>query len=267
MTHREFRFGVVTGRAPTGTAWTATARRAEQLGYDVLLAPDTLNTFDPFSALAAAAAVTTTLRLGSYVLSAPNRTPGMTARQTESLQALSGGRFELGIGGGRPDAAGEAQALGVGFGTPAERLARVSDTIDAVRKLPVPPRVLIATARPRMLKLAAEKADTVALGLLPGVTEAELARVVASVGGDLELHVNVAAVAPDAESIPPALERSVGGDPRAMAAAGGFAFLIGSPERIADTLARRREELGISYIGVSGPFMEQFAPVIPLLRR
>jgi hypothetical protein len=51
-----------------------------------------------------------------------------------------------------------------------------------------------------------------------------------------------------------------------MAAAGGIAFLIGSPAEIAERLRRRRADLGISYIGVSALFMEEFAPVLALLR-
>lgn len=274
MTEREFRFGVVAGKAPTGAEWAATARRAEELGYDTLLIPDTLHTFAPFAALAAAAAVTRTLRVGTYVLSAPNRTPGLVAWETETLQQLSDGRFELGVGGGRPGAESDAEALGGEFGTPAGRLARVADTIAAVRKLENAPRVLVAASRPRMLRLAAEQADSVALGLPPQSTEPELARTVAALrdaAGDrfdqLEVHLNVAAVAAAPDEIPEWLGRMIGGDPRAMAAAGGVSFLTGSTEQIADLLCRRREEFDISYIGISGMFMEQFAPVIKLLRR
>ena len=273
MTEREFRFGVVVGRTATGEEWAGTARRAEELGYDTLLVPDTLHTLEPFAALAAAAAVTSTLRVGSYVLSVPNRTPGLVTWATASLQLISDGRFELGLGGGRPGAEQDAATLGGDFGTPAERLARVADTIDAVRKLDLPPRVLVAAGRPRMLRLAAERADVVALGLPPQATEPELARAVeivrAAAGeriAEIELHLNVAAIAPDVDSIPDALSRMVGGDPRAMAAAGGIAFLTGSAEQIADLLCRRREEFDVSYIGVSGLFMEQFAPVIEILR-
>lgn len=273
MTEREFRFGVVAGRAPTGADWAATARRAEELGYDTLLVPDTLQTFTPFAALAAASAVTTTLRLGTYVLSAPNRTPALVAWETETLQQLSGGRFELGIGGGRPAAERDAAALGGEFGTPAERLTRVSETIEAVRKLEKPPAVLVAASRPRMLRLAAEQADVVALGLPPQSTEPELARTVDALRGaagdrfaDLEVHLNVAAVTRTVDEIPAWLSRMVGDDPRRMAAGGGISFLTGSTEHIADLLCRRREEFDVSYIGVSGMFLEQFAPVIALLR-
>jgi probable F420-dependent oxidoreductase len=274
MTEREFRFGVVAARAPDGAGWAATARRAEELGYDTLLVPDTIHTLAPFPALAAAAAATTTLRVGSYVLSVPNRTPGLVAWETETLQLLSDGRFELGLGAGRPDAERDAAALGADFGTPADRLARIGEIIDAVRALARPPRILVAAGRPRMLRLAAERADTVALGVPPRTTEPELARtvdVLREAAGDraaeLELHLNVAAVAADPSGFPPFLTRMIGGDPRAMAEAGAISMLTGSPERIADLLCRRREEFDVSYLAVNEFSMEQFAEVIAVLKK
>ncbi|MGX6608126.1 LLM class flavin-dependent oxidoreductase [Micromonosporaceae bacterium Da 78-11] len=273
MTEREFRFGVVVGRAPTGAEWAGTARRAEELGYDILLVPDTLHTLAPFPALAAAATATRTLRVGTYVLSAPNRAPGLVAWEAEGLQLISDGRFELGVGGGRSAAERDAATLGRDYGTPGERLALVAETIAAVRRLAKPPPVLVAASKPRMLRLAAERADIVALGLAPQTTEPELARTVAALreaAGDrhaeLEVHLNIAAVAPSVADIPEWVGRMTGGDPRAMAAGGGIAFLTGSAEQIADLLRRRRAEYGISYVGVSGLFMDRFAPVVELLR-
>ena len=274
MSEREFRFGVVAGKAPSGAEWAATARRAEELGFDTLLIPDTVHTYAPFAALAAAAAVTRGLRLGTYVLSAPNRPPGLVAWEAETLQQLSDGRFELGVGGGRPGAERDAEALGAAFGTPAERLERVAETVAAVRKLSPAPPVLIAASRPRMLRLAAERADTVALGLPPRTTEPELARTVETLraaagdqADDLELHLNVAAVAADPSGFPAYLERMVGGDPREVAESGAISLLSGSPDRIADVLCRRREEFDVSYLGVNGQFMEQFAEVIAVLKK
>jgi probable F420-dependent oxidoreductase len=279
MTARAFRFGVVAATASNAAEWTATAQRAESLGYDTLLVPDTLHTLAPFPALAAAAASTRTLRVGSYVLSAPNRSPGLVTWETRTLDVLTGGRFELGIGGGRPGADADAAALDSPFGTPAERLRRVADTIGAVRaaapagnRPPLP--IMVAASRPRMLRLAAEQADIVALGLPPQADEDELARTVDAVRTaagsrfeSLELHVNVLAVADSAEGVPEWASRMVGGgDPRAMAAAGGIAFLLGSADGIAGQLRRRRERLGISYVGVSVAFMERFAPVVARLR-
>jgi probable F420-dependent oxidoreductase len=273
MTDRGFRFGVVAGMARSGGEWAATARRAEELGFDTLLIPDTVHTLAPMPALAAAATATTTLHVGTYVLSAPNRPPGLVAWEAQTLQVLSDGRFELGVGGGRPGADRDAAALGAEFGTPGERLQRVADTIQAVRANATRTPVLVAASKPRMLRLAAERADIVALGLPPQAREDELARTVGALrdaAGDrfaeLELHLNLAAVAESVPELPDWLSRMVGGDPREMAAAGGIAFLIGTPSQIADELRRRRAELDISYIGVSGLFMEQFAPVIELLR-
>jgi alkanesulfonate monooxygenase SsuD/methylene tetrahydromethanopterin reductase-like flavin-dependent oxidoreductase (luciferase family) len=264
MSEREFRFGVVAGQAPTGAAWTDTARRAEALGFDILLIPDTLHTLAPFPALAAAATATSTLKIGTYVLSAPNRAPGLVAWETQTLQLLSGGRFELGIGGGRPGAEQDAATLGGTFGTPGGRLQRVADTIDAVRKTSPGTPILVAASKPRMLRLAGDRADIVALGLPPDTTEEHLAHVVSHV--DKELHLNLAAVAESAAAVPEWVSRMVGGDPRQMAAAGGIAFLLGSPAEMAATLRRRRAEFGISYIGVSALFMDQFAPVLELLK-
>jgi alkanesulfonate monooxygenase SsuD/methylene tetrahydromethanopterin reductase-like flavin-dependent oxidoreductase (luciferase family) len=265
-----FRFGVVAATARTGAEWITTAQQAEKLGYDTLLVPDTVHTLSPFAALAAAAASTDRLRVGTYVLSAPNRAPGLVAWETRSLQLLSGGRFELGLGGGRPGAERDAATLGAEFGTPGERLRRVADTIRAVREIPDAPPILVAASKPGMLRLAAEQADIVALGLPPQSSEDELATMVArlrSFGGAPEVHVNVAAVAETADAVPEWVGRMVGGDARAMAAAGGIAFLLGDPGQIAETLRRRRADLGISYIGVSGLFMDRFAPVIAELRR
>ena len=189
---RRFRFGAVAGFGRTGREWAATARHIEQLGFSTLLCPDGTGMFAPFQALSAAAAATSTLRLGSYVLAAPLRTPGEVAWETASLDVLSEGRFELGLGAGRPAAERDAARLGLPFGTPAERVSRIQQTIEAVRtryaasdeasksdgvrgvQQPRPP-VLVAGTGPRMLHLAAREADILALGLPPQSTEDDLA--------------------------------------------------------------------------------------------
>src|SRR4051812_37483467 len=99
---RPFRFGVVAGMGGPAAAWADRARGFEEEGYSTLLVPDTLWTPSPFLALAAAAAGTSTLRLGTWVIASPFRRPAEVVRETKTLQELSGGRFELGIGAGRP---------------------------------------------------------------------------------------------------------------------------------------------------------------------
>jgi probable F420-dependent oxidoreductase len=283
---RRFRFGAVAAFGRTGQEWAATARRVEQLGFSTQLCPDTLGTFAPFQALSAAAAATSTLRLGTYVLAAPLRTPGEVAWETASLDVLSGGRFELGLGAGRPDAERDATRLALPFGTPAERVDRVEKTLEAVRarysasdeasrydavrgvQQPRPP-VLLAGTGPRMLRLAAREADILALGLPPQSTEDDLAakaeqtRAIAGDGFDrLELNLNIALVG---EDVPPQAASWLGADPQELIRNGSITVLLGTARQMADTLLRRRDRTAVSYISVNARFADQFAPVIELL--
>jgi probable F420-dependent oxidoreductase len=282
---RRFRFGAVAGFARTGQEWTATAQRIERLGFSTLLCPDGTGTFAPFQALTAAATVTSTLRLGTYVLAAPLRTPGEVAWETVSLDVLSGGRFELGLGTGRPDAERDATRLGQSFGSPGERLSRLKQTLaavrgrydasgeagrDAVRGVQQPrPPVLLAGTGPRILHLAAREADTLALALAPLSTEADLAAKtdqVRAIAGErfdgLELNVNVALVGDD---FPPQAASWLGADPAELVRIGSITVLTGSARQMADTLLRRRDRTAVSYVSVNAQFAQQFAPVIDLL--
>ena len=283
---RRFRFGAMTAGAGTGQEWAANARRIEELGFSTLLCPDTTGTVAPFPALSAAAAATTTLRVGTYVLAAPLRTPGTVAWETTSLDMLSGGRFELGLGAGRPGAAHDAARLGLPFGTAAERVGLVERTLEAVRaryaasdatsrhdavrgtQQPGPP-VLLAGTGPRMLRLAAREASILALGLPPQSTEEDLAAKIdqaRKLTGDrfdrLELNVNVALVGEDA---PPHLASWLGVDPRELIRNNSITVLVGTPRQMADTLLRRRDRAAVSYITVNAQFADRFAPVIELL--
>jgi probable F420-dependent oxidoreductase len=284
MTDRTFRFGVVAGLAPTAQGWTGLARRAEELGYATLLTPDTLDTFEPFAALAAAATATATLRVGTFVLPAPFYTPHEVAWRTLGLDVLSGGRFDLGLGAGRPGAEREVGARERPFGTPGERITQVAAMLRVVKdelaraasghsplkpvQRPHPP-ILIAASAPKMFRLAAQEADIVTLGVDPRTDEAGLAAKVALLREEagprfdgLELNVNLAAVG---EEFPDYLSRQMGLDPRELVRDGATSILTGTVPQMADTLRRRRDELGISYIAVNGQFIEQLAPVVELL--
>src|SRR6476660_4425406 len=135
-TSRPFRFGVIAAQGPSGADWIAKARRIEQLGFATLLVPDGVRyTLSPFVALATAAAATTTLRLGTYVLANDFRHPTMVAKDAASLDLLSGGRLELGIGAGRPAADADNRALGLGFDSGGTRLARLAESIALLKRL------------------------------------------------------------------------------------------------------------------------------------
>ena len=103
---RQLRFGVVSETVLDGPAWADHARRAEEAGIGSLLIRDHFSAgafgqqLAPFSALAAAAAVTGRLHVGTMVLSNDFRHPAIVAHEAASLHHLSGGRFELGIGAG-----------------------------------------------------------------------------------------------------------------------------------------------------------------------
>src|SRR5579864_2606419 len=129
-TNKPFRFGVVAAAARSGDEWIAKARRIESLGYATLVVPDTLRyTLAPLPALASAAAATSTLRVGTYVLANDLRHPVLLAKDVATLDLLSGGRFELGIGAGRPDAAAETRMLGLPFDSGAARVARLAESL------------------------------------------------------------------------------------------------------------------------------------------
>ena len=98
---RPFRFGVMAAKARSSTGWTETARKAESLGYSTLVMPDHLgDQLSPTPALAAAAAVTETLRVGTLVFANDFRHPAVLAKETATLDLLSDGRLEVGVGAG-----------------------------------------------------------------------------------------------------------------------------------------------------------------------
>ena len=152
MTH-PFRFGLVAAPRGTGEQWVATARRAAAHGFGTLLVPDGLALHAPMPALAVAATAVPSLRVCPFVLAAPLRTPRAVAWEAHSMSALTHGRFELGLGTGRPQAAEEAAQLGMPWGSGAQRLDRVRETVAAVRALDPDRRIplLIAAAGPRAL--------------------------------------------------------------------------------------------------------------------
>ena len=98
---RPFRFGLQSKGPSDQAGWAAHARKVEDLGWSVLTVADHFDEgMAPFPALAAAAAATTTLRLGTMVLANDYRHPVVVAKEAATLDLLSGGRFELGIGAG-----------------------------------------------------------------------------------------------------------------------------------------------------------------------
>lgn len=263
-----FRFGVTAGAVGDHATWATTAARAENLGYSTLLLPDTVHTPAPLIALAAAAARTTTLRVGTWVLCDPVRNPRQLAWEAATLCELFGDRFELGIGAGRPDAAGDAEALGLPFGTPGERVARLAGTVDLLRERLPGLRILIAASGPKLLRLAGRVADIVALGWAPTTSEDEarerveiVRQAAADRGREPELASGLVGVG---DYVVPYLARG-GLDAAALSERGAVTVVAGEPDAMAEQLQHRRVTLGLSYVTVPAEAMDAFAPVVERL--
>lgn len=294
---RPFRFGVVAAQVPSAEAWVTTARRVETLGYSTLLTPDTLGpTPAPLIALTAAAAATRTLRVGTYVLVNDFRNPVLVAREAATLDLLSGGRFELGLGVGRPTAGDDYRSLGIDLDGGGIRVKRLAESLDIVTTLleggtahapgphyavegatvfPAPvqrprPPILVAGTGRRLLSLAATRADIVAVGAAPQESEAAVAEKVGWIreaagerAAQPELAMNLFAVGPH---LPQFVGRLFPGlDLSELVRSGAPSVVMGSPEEMCEQLLARRETLGVSYVTVPEFAMEAFAPVVDRL--
>jgi probable F420-dependent oxidoreductase len=301
-----FRFAIHASHAETGDAWTATARRAEDLGYQALLVPDHLGRqLSPIAALSAAAAVTSRLRIGAYVFANDFRHPLMLAREAATLDLLSHGRFELGLGAGwRTE---DYRQLGYDYARPGRRIDRLEEAIVLVKRLlagervthagphyrldraviaprpvqrPHPP-IIMGGGGPRMLRLAAREADIVGLipqfsprgrPILTDITEAAAEQKVAIVrdaAGDRFDRLVLDLFIADAGMVGSGQPL-----PRSLAAAGKGAVtgLIGTPYvlygtlgQLRERLERRRARTGISAYSIPQGAMEAMAPLVATL--
>ena len=253
-------FGLIS--APHGAAqWREHIRWAQDHGYSTVLLPDTLRTPSPFPALAAAAAVTSTLRVRPWVLAAPLRHPTAVVRDAAALQLLSDGRFELGIGAGRPEAAAEAAQLGVEWGTGAIRRAQVRETALAVRESvrPTPP-VIVAAAGPIMLAEAAGYADRIALAAGPRASIAEVGELAEIVRSVRPRPLSQALI-----GIGNRLQQWIGRQFDIDQLRGAAGVLPADPDEAVATLLERRDRLGIDEFLVTEDLAEAFAPVLARL--
>jgi len=183
---RPFRFGVNVRTTGSHGEWADKARKVEALGYAVLLMPDHLaDLLAPMPGLTAAAAATTRLRVGTAVLNNDFRHPVLVAREAATLDVLSGGRLELGLGAGHMQS--EYEQAGLGFEPGATRVERLAESVVLIKRLfeseavtfagrhyrvtghtihprpvqrPRPP-IFIGGNAPRLLSLAAREADIV----------------------------------------------------------------------------------------------------------
>jgi probable F420-dependent oxidoreductase len=304
---KPFRFAITATRAESGDAWRAKARRIEELGYDTLLITDHITQqLAPIPAMAAALEATTRLRVGSYVFSNDYRNPVMLAKEIATLDVLSGGRVEFGLGAGWYQR--DYDMLGLPYDPPGKRVSRMIEAVALIDRLfaegsvdasgefytvhgatvlpklvqrPRPP-LMIGAGGPRMLRFAARHADIVALNprfdanaqpvisdLTRGETERKLARLRTEAGERLDrVELNIFIVDAGVTDEPRSLFDALATRLKGAAAqvVDSPFFLYGSHADLKRQLLARRERLGITYFGLPEKAMEPFAPLVRELR-
>ncbi len=129
-----FRFGIQASGPTDAAGWARLAQRVEALGYDTLTSADHLDDqFAPLPALVAAAEATTTLRLGTLVLANDFRHPVVAAKEAATVDVLSGGRFELGIGAGWMTT--DYEQSGIPMDRAGVRIERLAEALEVIRPL------------------------------------------------------------------------------------------------------------------------------------
>jgi probable F420-dependent oxidoreductase len=311
---RPFRFSCNVFGLRSRDEFVRYCRDVERFGFHTLFTADHLGSPSPFPPLVLAAEVTERLRVGTMVLNVPFWNASLLAREVATADVLTGGRLELGVGAGHMK--WEFDRAGLPWRPLPERVAQVAATLDELERTfggdgyperrqleeltgqsplkPVQrtglngtgPPVIVGGTGDRILALAAERADIVAIGGLmqapgqpPGTfrmqTAAEADDRVAYVrakGGkradDLELHVLVQSVVvtPDRRAVAATMAAEDDLGLTADEVLETPFLLLGTVPEIAAQLRERRERFGCSYLTVHAPSMTALAPVIEVLR-
>jgi probable F420-dependent oxidoreductase len=198
---RKIRFGLAVSFPDTVQQWRDLARKVEDLGYDVLLVADHLSRqWAPLIALLAAAEATTRLRVGTQVMANDFRRPILLAKEIATLDLMTEGRFEPGIGVGHPATSAigvsDYKQLGIEMDEPGPRVTRLEESLQIIKRyldspdpfefqgkfyatretvnFPRPhqaphPPIMVAGAGPRILRLAAREADIINIAPRPPI--------------------------------------------------------------------------------------------------
>ena len=274
-----FRFAVHTGGGSEPAAdFAAFVRRADELGYAAIYVTDHLGRqLGPIAALATAAAVSPRLRIGSYVFANDFRHPLVLAREAATLDRLSGGRLELGLGAGwmRSD----YRKLGAPYESPRLRIDRLAEALEIITRLlrgetvthhgehydldgatigqepvqrPHPP-IMLGGGGPRLLRLAARQAQIVGLApqmgtagrpMLATIGDAAVAarvEIVRRAAGDRFDQLELNAFVADGGIV--GGRSAIGASLAALVKAAGPAALGGSPYLLYGTRTQLREQL------------------------
>ncbi|MBC7631335.1 MAG: TIGR03621 family F420-dependent LLM class oxidoreductase [Flavobacterium sp.] len=315
---RPFRFAVQAYRPESGAAWRDLARKVEDLGFSTLHTSDHYLgagpvsdatghrpvTLAPVPAMAVAAEVTSTLRIGCRMFCVGYHHSYVLAKEIATLAELSGGRTEVGLGAGWLKA--EYEAMGLAFPSAGQRVTHLGEFLDMVKDflagrtastegehvrvrdmaplplLGTPPPLMVGGGAPRVLRLAGAQADIVSINFnnRSGVIGADS---VAS-SGHLETVQKLGWVREGAGDRYDDLELEFAA--YFLAVEGGTTTeeqliemtglsgenlrtfphaLVGSVDAVCEELERRREVYGFSYVTIGDRAAEAFAPVVERL--
>ncbi|KAA0022793.1 TIGR03621 family F420-dependent LLM class oxidoreductase [Antrihabitans cavernicola] len=290
---RPFRFGVNMLAPSSRDEWVGRARRAEELGYDVIGVADHLGLPAPFPSLVLAAEATERVRLNTFVLNTAFYNPLLLARDLTTTDRFTDGRLEIGLGAGYVKA--EFDAAEMPFPAARARVDHLEHTVEVLTKAfadpdfqPSPlqqpgPPLLLAGRGDRVLALAARHADVIGftgaaagkdggsptLGSGNDVDERVryVRTLLAGRTDSVELNVLIQKVAGEADRAALVDEITPFVTAEAAAAVDDIpTVLVGSPTVMAERLRERRDRFGFSYVTVLEDAMESFAPVIGLLK-
>ena len=301
--NRAFRFGVLVSRAESAAEWRDLARKAEDLGYATLLIADHFGRqLAPLPALIAAAASTTKLRVGTFVLDNDFRHPALTAKEAATVSVLTEGRLDLGIGAGWNPS--DYTKTGLTFESAGTRVGRLQEAVKIIKRLldgetltfqgryyrvkdlegaPKPerrPPIMIGAAGRRMLTLAAREADILNFPDRPsvgvstagnpglGLSMPEQMEIVRREAGEryaaLELSsLTIPRLTEDTRAVIEQLAIQMKTTPEVVDAMPGS--LVGSRAAIVEKLLANRERYDISYPVIPGGAIETMAPVVAQL--
>jgi probable F420-dependent oxidoreductase len=295
---RPFRFALQAIPSGSRQEWLDLARRAEDAGFSTLHTADHLGTVDPFAPLVAAAAATTTLRFGPLVINNELHNPALLARTAASVDLMTDGRLELGIGTGYAES--EHRALNIPISPPAERVRRMESSLRllrglltegkaaddrygidvddlGVRPVQVPVPILVGANGRHALRVAAQLADIVQFtGLThgeggqpqPGSFRVEdideRAAWVRADAGDRDVELSILVQQVVTENPEDALQTTAtrfNADPQLLR---DTPFLMyGSVPEVVDKLIGLRERLGVNYFTLRE--IDIVAPIVAAL--
>lgn len=298
MISRRFRFGVLVSRGNSAGEWAEIARKAEALGYATLLVADHFGPqLAPMLGCLAAANATTRLRVGTFVLDNDFRHPAVVAKEAATLELLTEGRFELGIGAGWNPR--DYEKTGLTFEPASTRVSKLEEALQILGRYfsqdevnfsgryyqvkglesapKAKPPIMLGAAGKRMLSLAARHADILNFPDRPsvgvstagnpglGLSMPEQMQIVRDAAGErypaLELSsLTIPRITHERMRTIEQLAQQMRTSPEIVDAMPGT--LVGDLAAIADKVHANRERFDISYLVIPGAAMDAMAPLV-----